>query len=100
MPALHHFFHRYLTTKLEANELDVKTHLNPQCYVPDTPGEYDTCDKENLGWMARREFFGNTEITDATTTPPTTKFAWDTAIHTFVGVLKMPVPDINFLPHV
>ena len=61
----HYPIYAYLSTKLEANQLDLATHLKKQLFVNDKAGAYDATDSTNPGFIERREVFGNeTEQTD------------------------------------
>ena len=54
-----------MSTKLEANKLDLATHLKTQLFINDKAGFYDATNKDNPGFIERREVFGNeTEETD------------------------------------
>ena len=89
----------YLTTKLTASAQDKATHLQKALYIEDDTEKYDNCTSSNKGFMKRRSFFGNTIPKDETVDPPiAAHWEYDTQEHVYCGLLKTPLPNINFLP--
>ena len=83
----------YLTTKLAATQLDKASHLRKQFFIEDTTGYYDDTSVHAKGFRERREFFGNDVPQSGGD-----QFVYDNEDHTFCGILKTPLPDINFVP--
>ena len=92
-----------MQNKLEANQLDLDSTLIPQMFINDTAGAYEVCGPENEGFLKRRRFFGNdipVPADEENDKPASSFFQFNDAERTLIGVLPLPLPDVNFLPHV
>ena len=93
----------YLTTKLTASAQDKATHLRKSFFIEDDTEKYDDSTASNQGFVKRKSFFGN--IVPAVPGDPSQSISavpahweYDTQEHVFCGLLKTPLPNINFLP--